>query len=149
LGKFPTGLRGDVTRKVQGKNSPKSSPALRGPLTTDQIIKEVQGIILQFPIKQVAAEAGSTQKAVEKVRNGENAMSLRNFCNLCRANPRIAAMAAPLFGLEETDPDFVQGFSLLMNSLVRNRVAEGDSPEDQDTGGDHTAAAGDLFERLH
>jgi hypothetical protein len=116
------------------------------PLTTDQVIKEVQGVVLQFPTKQVAAQAGSCPKAVEKVRNGENAMILRNFLNLCRANPRARAQLVRLAGYEETDPEFVEGLSLLMNSLSRSRAAEGVSPDEENCAGDkNDPVTGDLF----
>jgi hypothetical protein len=115
-------------------------------MTTHEVIREVQGIVLQFPIKQIAAQAGSTPRAIENVRNGESAMSLRNFFNLCRANPRIRALAAPLMGLEETDPDFVQGMSLLINSLSRSRATESVSPdEDHSASDENDPVTGDLF----
>lgn len=134
-------LEGRSAGKLRGQKAPNSSEL--PPLTTPQVIRGVQSIVLQFPIKQIADEAGSTPRAVENVRNGECAMSLRNFFNLCRANPRVRALAAPLMGLEETDPDFVQGMSLLMNSLVRQRGMP--APTDDFAGGDEEPAAGDLF----
>lgn len=125
---------GSLTRgTLGGVNSPKSSSLFANkatdtplpPLTTDGVIKETQRIILRFPVRQVAEEQGATQRAVENQRNGESAISLRNMINWCRANPRVRAEFMRLMGCDgETDPDFVQGISLLVNKLVRERTNE-------------------------
>jgi hypothetical protein len=109
------------------------------PLTTQQLTKEVQAIVLAFPTRDVVDDTQGSQRAVENVRNGESGMSLKHFVNLCRANPRARALAGPLLGFGcETDPNVVQAISVLMNQLVR---------EPEDASEDAAAPIhGDLFE---
>ncbi len=90
--------------------SPQLSPRLPA-LTSGQVIRETQLIILQIPIKQAAQQQEATTRAVESQRQGESSMSLRAAANLSRANPRARAAFARLFGFTGpmTDPDFMQG----------------------------------------
>jgi hypothetical protein len=120
----------------------KNTSALR-PLTRQELMRECQIIVLPIPIKEAAEQADTTPRAIENVRNGESGLSFLSVCNMARANPRVRGQVMKLLGCEgETDPDFVQGLSLLMNSLVRkDRMG---APRD-DFGGDNEPAAADLF----
>lgn len=112
-------------RNLYAENSQTSS-AVRTtyePLTTQQLTKEVQAIVLAFPTRDVVEDTQGSQRAIENVRNGESGMSLKAFANLLRANPRARALAAPLLGYGcETDPNVVQAISVLMNQLVRSEM---------------------------
>lgn len=109
------------------------------PLTTQQLTRECQVLALAFSTREVVEDTQASLRAVENVRNGESGMSLKTFVNLCRANPRARALAAPLLGYgDECDPDVVQAISVLLNQLVRD-----DSPHCAGDGGDDVA--GDLF----
>jgi hypothetical protein len=130
-GIFRTSLGGSPRGTFPVPSAPKSSSqktknsSALPPLNTDQLIRETQSIILQFPTQQVAEEQGASPRAIENQRNGESSISLRNAINWCRANPRVRAEFMRLMGCDgETDPDFVQGISLLMNAMARQAPAD-------------------------
>lgn len=132
------------------------SSALR-PLTTRELTKEVQTVVLAFPARDVVDDTQASIRAIENVRNGESGMSLKTFVNLCRANPRARAMAAPLLGYgDESDPNVVQAISVLLNQLVRSDTGSPDVRNDghpkaplgdgENPYGEPQLAIGDLFE---
>lgn len=106
------------TRNLYAENAQQTS-ALR-PLTTQELTKEVQCVVLAFSTRDVIDDTQASQRAIENIRNGESGMSLKTFVNLCRANARARAMVAPLLGYgDESDPNVVQAISVLLNQLVR------------------------------
>lgn len=137
LGKSHTSLvrRGDGTlpRTTAQKSSSQTAnnTSELPPLTTSELIKETQCIILQFPLAQVAEEQGNCPRAIEAQRNGESSVSFLKAINWCRRNPRVRAQIMRLMGCDaETDPDFVQGLSLLINAYVRNDGNEDEASEE-------------------
>lgn len=75
--------------------------------------------------RQLADATGGSIRAAQNVREGLNAMSLTAFLNACRRIPELRALAMELMGCEaETDPEFVKGITLLMNSYVRKQAGE-------------------------
>jgi hypothetical protein len=117
-------IQGTSSGSFRGVN-PHNSSALP-PLTTSELTRETQCIVLSFPTSQVADEQGASMRAIENQRNGESSISLRNAINWCRRNPRVRARFMQLMGCEcETDPDFVQGISLLFNEFVRAQQSDG------------------------
>jgi hypothetical protein len=153
-GKNRTSLRGSQRETVPGTSARKSSSLFTKnssplpPLSTAELIRETQGIVLQFPTYQVAEEQGASPRAIENQRNGESAISLRNAINWARRNPRVRARFMYLMGCEsETDPDFVQGISLLFNEFVRLRTSDASSgTPDELIGGDASdCETADLF----
>lgn len=97
-----------------------SSVALAPDYSANDAVKDMQCIVLQFSIDEMAEDTGSTPRAIEAVRAGENAMQWWKIVRAARRNPRFRAQVMALLGSEgETDPDFVQGISLLFNSMAR------------------------------
>jgi hypothetical protein len=153
-GKIPSSLPGSLRETLHGSGARKPASLFANkssalpPLSTSELIRETQCIVLQFPTHQVAEEQGASPRAIENQRNGESAISLRNAINWARRNPRVRARFMYLMGCEsETDPDFVQGISLLFNEFVRQRTSEApvdDSTAVDDGADDHETA--DLFE---
>jgi hypothetical protein len=115
-------LRGRAWKSASLKAQNTSS--LRS-LTTQEITKEVQGIVLQFPTVEVVEDTQASLRAIENIRNGDSGMSLKTFVNLCRANPRARALASAMLGFgAESDPEVVQAISVLMNQLVREGIEQ-------------------------
>ena len=130
-------LRHSQRRNLYAEN-PHHSSALPT-LTTQELTKEVQCIVLAFGTTEVVEDTQASLRAIENVRNGESGMSLKTFVNLCRRNARARALAGPLLGYGcESDPNVVQAISVLMNQLVRPETMEAETPS--------PARAGDLFE---
>lgn len=146
LGAQHPSLPGFDARKSASQNT-KNSSALPG-LTKQEVMRECQVIALSMPMKVAAEKADVTPRAIENVRNGESAFSLHSFLNLCRQDPRTRALAMRLMGCQgETDPEFVEGITLLYNQLQRRQqsAALEDSPSVNCPGGDG-ATTGDFFE---
>ena len=135
------------------------------PLNTNQLKRETQRIVIQFPTKAVAEQQGGTERAVEDQRNGESCMSLRAAVNMCRANPRARAQFARLLGFSgaHTDPDFMEGMEKLAQGYLRQQAAmfgiavpESSADEARDVGNSSLDCAGeevdcltgDLFEAM-
>lgn len=90
-----------------------------------EITQAVATTLSNVPAKEIADATGGSIRAAQNVREGLNAMSLAGFLNACRAFPELRALAMEMMGCEaETDPEFVKGLSLLVNSYVR-RAQEG------------------------
>lgn len=145
-------VRRDRPRNLYAEKTQHSS-ATFPPLTTQQLTREVQGIVLSFRTADVVDDTQASLRAIENVRNGESGMSLKTFVNLCRANPRARAMAAHMLGYGcESDPDVVQAISVLMNRLVREdgsqievRAISSDDAMPDACSGDDDSITGDLF----
>lgn len=115
-----TKKQGDALGKALRENPNLSSVERPEALTANDVAGALKSIVLQFPIADVAKDTGSTTRAIENVRAGECGMQFFKIVNACRRNPRFRAQIMALLGCEgETDPDFVQGISLLFNSLAR------------------------------
>ena len=132
---------------LPGTNPKNTSGDILPSLGRNELIREVQAIVLHFPIKQVAEEQDCTTKAVESQRSGDSAMSLLAAANMSRSNPRARAMFARLFGFtgHYTDPDFMEGMEKVFHAYLRqqHQVAEEGPAEACDE------AMGDLFGGMH
>jgi hypothetical protein len=129
-------------------------------LGRNELIRETQSIVLQFPIKDMAEMQDATTKAVESQRNGDSAMSLLAAANCSRSNVRARAMFARLFGFtgHHTDPDFMEGLEKMALGYMRQQMAAmGMAPEtcaddacavnnSEIASEDSDALTGDLFE---
>ena len=123
-GNVPGGSPGSLPGKNPGNTS-------RLPqLGRNDLIREVQSIILQFPLKQVAEEQDATTKAVESQRSGDSAMSLLAAANFARSNVRARAMFMRLFGCSGrvTDPDFMEGVEKIAEFYWREQQRAEDGP---------------------
>lgn len=151
------GNRGSYAGLNAGRDTgkaPGNSSAL-GQLGRNELIRETQAIVLQFPTKQVAYQQDSTAKAVESQRNGDSAMSLLAAVNMSRTNPRARAMFARLFGFsgQHTDPDFMQAMELMAASYMRQQAemlggasdAQAMSNTEEEAGEVGDCLTGDLF----
>ena len=155
-GKLRTTVGWELPLKSSAPKANNSSAL--SPLTTSDVIRETQCIVLKYGTARAAEEQGASPRAIENQKNGESAISLRNMLNWCRVNPRVRAEFMALMGCDcETDPDFVQGISLLMNKFVRERTSEASVVSNGGEGalpgrflpelaGDAPSVAGDLFE---
>lgn len=87
------------------------------------LIRATQRIVLRFPIKAVAEQQDSTERAVESQRNGESAMSLQAAVNMARSNPRARAEFAKLFGIPSyfNDPDFMEAWERFGEFFLRQQ----------------------------
>jgi hypothetical protein len=124
----PAFERGTVRNSSARKSSSEKAQTTSAlpPLTTQDLTKACQSVVLQFRTTDVVEDSQASLRAIENIRNGESGMSLKTFVNLCRANVRVRAMVGPLLGYGiESDPDVVQAISILMNKLAR----EGDAHE--------------------
>jgi hypothetical protein len=118
LGRIVRAGRGGNLRYAHGRN-------LQSYLTTEEVTKAVSNVVNPLEDKELAHATGGSLRAANNVRNGLNAMSLTAFLNACRAIPELRALAMDLMGCDaETDPDFVRGVTLLMNSFARRRASE-------------------------
>lgn len=135
-------------RNLYAENSHHSSALCT--LTTQELTKEVQCMVLGFPTREVVEDTQASLRAIENIRNGDSGMSLKTFVNLCRRNPRARAMVAPMLGYGlESDPNVVQALSVLLNELVRpDAVTSEVSPRDTQTcaGEGIDPVTGDLFD---
>lgn len=104
------------------------------PLTTSQLVRETQDIVLRFPIKEMAEDQGATTRAVESQRNGESAMSLRAAVNMCRSNARARAMFARMIGIpgQCSDPDFMEGLEKVVDYYRRQQLQDSPAPAPDD-----------------
>lgn len=100
-------------------------------MTTQEVTEAISDRLRNVPAKQIQDAQGGSIRAAENVKAGLNAMSLTNFINTCRAIPELRALAVEMLGCEaETDPEFVKGLSLLMNSFARKSARAGDDGSD-------------------
>lgn len=88
-----------------------------------EITQAVTQTLSNVTAKELADATGGSIRAAQNVREGLNGMSLAGFLNACRSFPELRALAMEMMGCEaETDPEFVKGISLLMNSYVRKQA---------------------------
>lgn len=151
-------VSGQSAGSLPGINQKNSSGLPK--LGRNELIRVTQGIVLQFPIKEMAELQDSTTKAVESQRNGDSAMSLLAAANCSRGNARARAMFARLFGFtgHHTDPDFMEGLEKMALGYMRQQMAAmGMAPEmdandecavtnSENASEDSDALTGDLFE---
>lgn len=158
-GQTPGTFAGRGLGSLPGKNPCNSSAPPK--LGRNDLIKAVQAVLLQFPVKKVAEDQDTTTKAVECQRNGDSAMSLLACANMCRSNARARALLAPLFGFSGhyTDPDFMEGMEKMALGMLRQQFAQMGFPASEFggddahamsssdvTGEDRDDLTGDLFE---
>ncbi|HVZ18050.1 MAG TPA: hypothetical protein VG897_13090 [Terriglobales bacterium] len=92
-------------------------------LDVREITQAVSATLNNVSAKELADATGGSIRAAQNVREGLNAMSLAGFLNACRCIPELRALAMEMMGCEaETDPDFVKGITLLMNSYARKQM---------------------------
>lgn len=142
--------RGTNVRKF---GSPNPNPTSLPPLSTRELNRETQCIVLQFPTDQVAEEQGACARAIENQKNGDSGISAKNLINWARRNSRVRAEVARLIGLSGavTDPDFMEGAEGIAKYYVRQLM--GDFPGhpgplgcNSDAGDeDQDLVTGDLF----
>jgi hypothetical protein len=162
LGKFgtklPHGAHGSLLAEVHGKrigatSRKSSSPnakrtSVLPPLTRTEFIRQTQEILCEFPSTQAAEEQDATPRAVESQRNGESGISSLRLINWARRNARVRAHVARLIGLSEsiTDPDFMQGASLVADYFARmHGMAECEQLSGDDMEKTEAPVNGDLF----
>ena len=140
--KFRSSLVRSVRDSAMGKNAKQSTS--QKALHAEELRKETQAIVLQFPTAEAAEDQGTTIRAVENQKNGDSSISFLAVVNWCRRNPRARGEFMRLLGCgEESNPDFQQAFHLLMQAQVRTFACE-DSPE-VETEPMAQAAIGSLF----
>lgn len=137
-GRVPASGRGSLPVK-----NPQPAAKLP-PLSTAELIRETQAIVLHFPIKEMADQQGAATRTVESQRNGESAISFRGAVNMCRANPRARAMVARLIGIpgQCSDPDFMEGLEKIVEYYI------GQMPNADNLAADCEETP-DLFRGLH
>lgn len=157
--------RGTFSGHEPGSLPRKNTKNTSGKIGRHDLIREVQAILLQFPIKEAAELQDTTTRAVESQRNGDSAISLLAAANMCRSNPRARAMFGKLFGFSgaHTDPDFMEGMEKLAQGYLRQQAAmfgialpECSADEAQTVGDssltgageDKDVLTGDLFEAM-
>ena len=106
-------------------------------LDVREITQAVATTLSNVTAKELADATGGSVRGAQNVREGLNAMGLAGFLNACRAFPELRALAMDMMGCEaETDPEFVKGISLLMNSYVRRtRGTDGDIVDKEQSAG--------------
>lgn len=103
-------------RSFRGDQSQNDS----GTLTTRALTEKVSAVLYQFPAKVIARASGSSVRAAENIRQGENAMSLLYFLRASKQIPELKKLAMELMGCEETiNPDRERALAMLVNSYVR------------------------------
>lgn len=114
--------KGPYARTVQGAD-PQN---IAGTLTTRSVTEKVSAVLMRFPTKVIARASGSSKRAAENARQGDNSMSLTYFLRACREIPELRALAMELMGCETTvDPEFVRGIAMLQNAFVRQQAQKG------------------------
>ena len=105
-----------TVRSFRGNQSQNDS----GTLTTRNFTERVSAVLYKFPAKVIAKASGSSVRAAENVRQGENAMSLVYFLRACKQIPELKKLAMELMGCETTlNPDRERALAMLVNSYVR------------------------------
>ena len=103
-------------------------------LDVREITQAVATTLSNVTAKELADATGGSIRAAQNVREGLNAMSLAGFLNACRSIPELRALAMEMMGCEaETDPEFVKGISLLMNSYARKAQASAEGEANAST----------------
>lgn len=119
-GTLARGARGTLP----GTDAQKSSSLLAKhaslePMSTRQVNRATQCIVLQFSTEQAAEEQGSCLRAVEQQKNGESGISTVKLINWARRNARVRAEVAALIGLSGrvTDPEFMEGLTKVLDYI--------------------------------
>jgi len=80
-----------------------------------------------YSAKDVAELTGCTARAGENAKQGMSGLSMGSIVALCRNDPIFRAEFFRFCGgYLETDPEFVAGITMAMNSLARRKASEGD-----------------------
>lgn len=75
-----------------------------------------------IPVGQIAKAAGSTKRAAENIKSGDNGMQMAHLVAYCRNDPVFRAEFFKFCGGHmETDPEFVAGITMALNSLARRQ----------------------------
>jgi hypothetical protein len=113
----------EPVRNVRRQNGKDLRRRLDEKLTVLEVTQAVAATLNNVAAKEIAYATGGSIRAAQNVREGLNAMSLTGFINACRAIPELRALAMDMMGCEaETDPEFVRGIALLMNSYSRRQL---------------------------
>ena len=111
--------KGPYARRLREQSSQNDTRTL----TTRTVTERVSAVLCQFPAKVIARASGSSVRAAENIRQGDNAMSLVYFLRACQQIPELRSLAMELMGCETTiDPEFQRGISMLMNSFARQQA---------------------------
>jgi len=140
---LPDRARGTFVGSDARKSSSQNTKETSEPLSTPELTRECQLILLEFSTAQAAEEQGATPRAIESQRNGESGISTRSLINWARRNARVRAHVARLIGLTGpmTDPDFMEGLSQVAGYFTRQQ--DGSAEHDAATACDEAMA--DLF----
>lgn len=113
---------------VQKSSSLLANQTSLPPLTTAELNRETQCIVLQFHTEQASDEQGAGIRAIELQKNGESGISTKGLINWARRNARVRAEVARLIGLtgRVTDPDFMEGMAKVAASIIREEAVAAD-----------------------
>ena len=108
--------KGPYARRLHEHSSQNDSRTL----TTRTVTEKVSAVLCQFPAKVIAKASGSSVRAAENIRQGDNAMSLVYFLRACQQIPELRSLAMELMGCETTiNPDRERALAMLVNSYMR------------------------------
>lgn len=115
----------DAGPEARKTSSQFASLASLPPLSTRELNRETQCLVLRFPTAQVAEEQGACMRAVESQKNGESGISTVKLINWARRNAVVRAEVARLIGMtgRVTDPEFMQGLTKVLDYIVRQEDA--------------------------
>jgi hypothetical protein len=100
------------------------------PIGRNELIREWQGVVLQFPIKQASFEQDVTTKAIQGQRNGDNAPEFLSVVNQARKNATVRAEVARMIGIPGhfSDPAFMEAWDGFMAFWARKQQIAEDGP---------------------
>lgn len=94
-------------------------------VSTAELVDFVKEQALRRPIKEVAKLTGLSTKAVENIRSGEAAASGTTISTWCKNCPEFRTEYFRwVGGYMETDPEFVKGITMALQSLARRKIGE-------------------------
>lgn len=113
---------------TQGKNE--RSPLGRRPENTSrastvELVDFISEQAKRRATKEIARITGLSIKAVEAMRLGESGASSQTITTWCRNDPHFRAeYFAFCGGYVESDPEFITGITMALNSLARRKQGE-------------------------
>lgn len=108
------------TKGISNGSVPGTEQPNNNRISTAQLVDFVKEQALRRPIKEVARLTGLSTKAVENIRSGEAAASGTTISTWCKNCPEFRTEYFRwVGGYMETDPEFVKGITMALNSLAR------------------------------
>ncbi len=104
-------------RSVHGREAPNTSR-----VSTDELVDFMKTQTLARTVKEVTRLTGLSEKAVANIRSGLAGASAQTISTWCRNDPQFRAEYFYWCGgYVESDPEFIAGITMALNSLQRRK----------------------------